>query len=414
MVELSMSGKRRSGSRVAIGAIMGGAACALVAGSSAPGPVGSLAIAAAPTARLPNPPADGVIGFVVEHFVPAVLQGKDACPHGLAKKNREIYLDTLAPPERERLLRKENEQELSRLWKSSVVRADGTNLCSQPDAFDRPLVRTVQSRYAIGLDLDDDRTGRGGASSCSHENFRSPQGEEGIDNQAYRVMGCTQEWRGTDGIAGDIVRGMNQFHASGEWTQVILLRGVDSLVRDDSVEVIYANTIDRPAVDSSGKFLRGVSFTVSDQLPRHRNVLQGSIVNGVLTTKPADIKLSQTWGQSRGRGDIRGHRTTFDLRQGRLRLTFQSDGGLIGLVGGYQPVWNLIQSPSIGGLGGAQNAGIDCAGTLKTLKALADGIRDPQTGRCAGVSSALELRAVPAFVTDSSRAAARRNIRNQP
>jgi hypothetical protein len=358
------------------------------------------AVAGAPAARLPSPPADGVMGFVVERFVPAVLQGKDACPHGLAKRNSEVYLDTLPAAERERLLRKENEQEFSRRWKSSVVRADGTNLCSQPDAFDRPMIRTVQSRYAIGLDLDEDPAGQAGAGSCAHEAFTSPQGEKGIDNQAYRVMGCMQEWRGVDGISGDIDRGTSQFFASGEWTQVILLRRVDSLVSDDDVEVVYANTADRPIVDSNGKFLPGASFMVSDELPRRRNVLRGTIRNGVLTTRPADIKLAQTWGQSRGRGDIRGHRTAFDLRTARLRLTFNPDGSVSGLVGGYQPVWNLIQSPSIGGLGAAQNAGIDCAGILKTLKAHADGIRDPKTGACSGVSSALEVRAVPAFVTD--------------
>ena len=44
-------------------------------------------------------------------------------------------------------------------------------------------------------------------------------------------MGCTLEWRGVDGVAGDQEIGMRQFHASGEWTQVILLRGVDSLQR---------------------------------------------------------------------------------------------------------------------------------------------------------------------------------------
>jgi hypothetical protein len=391
---------------------------ALVIGSCVPGggvllgvPISSglnsPAVADATAARLPSPPADGVMGFVVERFVPAVLQGKDACPGGLVKRNSEVYLDTLPAAERERLLRKENEQEFSRRWKASVARADCTNLCSQPDAFDRPMIRTVQSRYAIGLDLDDDRTGQGSAGSCAHETFTTPQGEKGIDNQAYRVMGCTQEWRGVDGIAGDIVGGTSQFFASGEWSQVILLRGVDSLVSDDDVEVVYANTADRPIVDSNGKFLPGASFMVSDELPRHRNVLHGTIRNGVLTTRPTDIKLSQTWGQSRGRGDIRGHRTTFDLRAARLRLTFNTDGSLSGLVGGYQPVWNLIQSPSIGGLGAAQNAGIDCAGILKTLKAHADGIRDPKTGKCSGVSSSLELKAVPAFVTDRTRTAVR-------
>jgi hypothetical protein len=350
-------------------------------------------------AELPPVPMDGTMGFVVKHFVPAVIQEAEACPEGPALKVRDEYLRALPDGERARLLDRGNEKELDQRWRASVYGPGGTNLCSQPDMFDRPMMRTVQSKRAIGLDLDRNATGAATAETCEHQTFTSPRGQAGIDNQAYRVLGCTREWRGVDGKAGDIVRGMNQFLASGEWSQVILLKGVDSLVEDNDVEVVYANTADRPMVDSKGEFLPGASFTVSDEPPRHRNVLRGRIRNGVLTTAPADIKLSQTWGQSRAR-DIRGHRTMWDLRRSQLRLTIRADGALSGVVGGYQPVWDLIQSPSIGGAGAALDAGIDCASELKTLKAMADGIKDPKTGQCTGVSTAMELEAVPAFVTD--------------
>jgi len=85
------------------------------------------------------------------------------------------------------------------------------------------------------------------------------------------------------------------------------------------------------------------------------------------------------------------------LRGARLRLSFQPDGKLRGLLGGYQPAFDLIQSISIGG---GLRTGIDCAGELRTLKALADGIPDPDTGRCTGVSAAYELSAIPGFVND--------------
>jgi hypothetical protein len=344
---------------------------------------------------LPEPPVDGVLGFVVQDFVPPVIQGNDACPTGTTPKIREAYLNSLAPDQRARLERKENEPELTKLWQATVFGPSGTNICSQPDQFDRPLLQTVQSTHARGLDLDGDAPGE----SCSHQEFAAPDGRSGIDNQEYRVMGCTLEWRGKDGIGGDQLTGMRQFHASGEWTQVILLRGVDSLVHDDDVEVIYANTPDRPQQDNHGNFLPGYSFTISDKAPRHRNVLKGRIEGGVLTTAPQDIKLTQTWGQG-GARDIRGARTAYDLRGAKLRLAFQSDGSVRGLVGGYRPVFDVIQSPSIGGAGAALAAGIDCAGTLATLRKYADGIRDPKTGKCSGVSSAMDVYAVPAFVND--------------
>ena len=357
--------------------------------------IGPVTTAQQPPATLPAPPANGVMGFVVSDLIPPVLQEKGACPQGTVLKIRDQYLQSLPPEERARLSLKENEKELVQKWQATLFGNNGANICSQPDMFTRPEMRTVQSKFAYGLHLD----GGDPDQSCDHEEFTAPDGRTGIDNQEYRVMGCTLEWRGTDGIKGDQAVGMRQFHASGEWTQVILLKGVDSLQHDDNVEVIYANTPDRPDLDSQGNFLRGVSFTVSDKAPRYRNVLHGRIENGVLTTDPIDIKLAQTWGQG-GARDLRGNRSKYDLRRARLRLVFQPDGSLRGMVGGYKPVFDVIQSPSIGGVGSGLVAGIDCAQYLQTLRKYADGVRDPKTGKCTAVSSALQMTAIPAFVND--------------
>lgn len=351
--------------------------------------------AAAPA--LPAAPASGELGFIVTHFSPAVYQGEEDCPEGFAGTLRDNYLQTLIPAERTRLLVKANEKELTSNWQRTAFGPDGTNICSHPDKFDRPPQRTVQGKVAPGLNLD----GQGdaaGTEGCAHDNFSSPAGETGVDNQMWRAMGCVRSWRGIDGMGGDIVRGLDQFLVSGEHSQVLLLRGVDSLVDDPEVEVIYANTEDRAVVDSRQNFIHGASYSVTGEA-RHRNVLRGRIVKGVLTTEPADIRLRQTWGQGSAR-DIRGARTEWDLRRGRLRMAFQPDGTLKGLVGGYQPFWNVMASASIGGEGAATTAGYDCAAMYAALKKMADGDRDPRTGQCTTISSALEATAVPAFVND--------------
>jgi hypothetical protein len=359
--------------------------------------------------KLPAPPPGGVMGFVVQSLNYPVVHEPDACPNGMQLPMRQDFLERQTPEERARLSLKENEPELTRLWQAQAFGPNGTNICTNPDMFDRPLLKTVKGAHAIGLNLDGDDKGAASRDTCAHDDFVSPEGEKGIDNQEYRVMGCTMNMRGADGQQSEYDVGTRQFIASGEWTQVILLRGVDSLVNDPDVEVIYANTPDRPVMDSNGKMLRGLSFSISDKPPRNRNVLKGKIVNGVLTTEPQDILLTQTWGQG-GARDIRGNRTKHDFRRGRLRLTFQADGTLAGLVGGYRPVFDTIQSPSIGGGGSAVVAGIDCAAELKTLRQYADGIKDPKTGKCTGVSTAMRMVAVPAFVNDvqtSTRTAAR-------
>ena len=371
--------------------------------------IGPMAGGEATDRALPAPPAGGELGFVVSYFIQPVIQGPDACPSGTVPKLREAYLLRQTPEERARLALKENEPELVRRWQSDVFGPGGTNICSNPELFERPLNGTVQSKYSWGLNLDGAEGGKDSAETCAQANFASPAGEMGIDNQEYRVMGCMLEWRGVDGVAGDQEIGMRQFHASGEWTQVILLRGVNSLQNDDSVEVIYANTPDRPVADSTGKFLPGASFSISNKPPRNRNVLRGRIANGVLTTDTADIVLTQTWGQG-GARDIRGNRTKYDFRRAKLRLTFQSDGSVTGMLGGYRPVFDVGQSPALGGAGSALTAGIDCAANLRTLRAFADGLRNPKTGKCEGVSSAIRITAIPAFVNDvppATRTAAR-------
>lgn len=379
----------------------GVAIAGLAAIIGAPAALDSAAIGETTVNDLPAPPADGIMGFVVADFHQPIVRDGVSCPDGTALRLRERYLETLPAVERERLLLKENEKELTSRWRTHAFGPNDTNICTHPDMFDRPLIRTVQSPLAMGLDLDGDGgAGTGGAGGCAQQDFTSPTGEAGIDNQEYRVMGCTREWRGIDGSKGDMETGLKQFFTSGEWTQVILLRGVDSFVRDDDVEVIYGNTPDRPYVDNDGNFLPGATFTISTKPPRHRNALKGRIVDGVLTTEPKDIELTQTWGQG-GARDLRGNRSTYDYRQGRLRLTFQRDGSLTGLLAGYRPVFDVIVSPSLGGAGSALVAGIDCAGELATLRKFADGLRNPETGQCEGVSSTQQITAIPAFVNDA-------------
>jgi len=349
---------------------------------------------------LTQPQVQGEMGFVVQQFSLPVIDDPTACPQGPTPKLREAYLLAQSPAERARLSLKEHEAELTRRWQSEAFGPNSTNICSQPELFDRPLQRTVQSRLGWGLDLDGDGGVRAPtADSCAQQDFETPTGEKGIDNQEYRAMGCAPEWRPSADGDSEAVRSGIQLLASGEWTQVILVRGIDSLQNDSHVEVIYGNTPDRPARDIKGNFLAGQSFSLSDTPPRHRNVLRGRIVNGVLTTDTQDIILAQSWGQG-GARDIRGNRTVFDFRRGKLRLTLHTDGSATGLVGGYRPVFDVISGISLGGVGTATVAGIDCASQLATMKKLADGMRDPKTGQCTAISSAYRITAIPAFVND--------------
>jgi hypothetical protein len=339
-----------------------------------------------------KPPANGELGFVVVEFHPPFYNGGDAtdCPDGMVGVMKDSYLRTLGRAEQTRLSRPENVNELDTRWKAYAQRPNGANVCSNVYEFlDRPPTPTMKGKVMWGLDLDGD-AGDGSASdyTCKHQSFTSPTGERGIDFQMWRVNGCNALHRGSrsDGL-GDVKFAYDNHMMSGEWTQVILLRGVDSLQDDPDVDVIYANTDDRPIADSAGKPIRDASFTVatSGRKIDSRNVLKGSIVDGVLNTQPKNILLIGGGGE---------------LDRARVRLRFFADGTVKGLLGGYASLDNVLRGARGGGRGSALTAGIDCVGQYLATIPLADGDRDPKTGQCRRISTAWEIVAIPAFVND--------------
>ena len=343
-------------------------------------------------------PVNGEIGFVWSVFVPSVVNGMENCPKGLSGTVRENYLETLPAAERTRLLLAANEPELTKRWKAWGQGPNYTNLCSNPELFEHTHSRTVEGKLARGLDLDGDATGTpASADTCAHQNFVGADGSTGIDNQVYRALGCTRQYRSYDGSAGDIVNGYNDRNKTGQTTVVMLLRGVDSLRNDDSVEVVIASTHDAPTLDSQRKFVPDASYSVSDY-SRWRNVLRGRIANGVLTTEPGDITLSQPWGQ--GAAQAAGKEFAWEFKKARIRVAFQPDGTIKGVLGGYEPVRTVIQSMLNGGLGVVTVGGIDCAANFHTLSRFADGVKDPATGKCTAVSSGYDVEGVPAFIND--------------
>jgi hypothetical protein len=225
----------------------------------------------------------------------------------------------------------------------------------------------------------------------------SPTGEKGVDNQAYRALGCERNWRAADGVnPGEIHIGYKDSIMS-DYTIVLILHNVHSLVNDDNVDVILASSPDKPITDSQQNFIRDASYQVMKD-PRWRNVLHGHIHNGVLTTETKDILLQRPIGL----GGNRGLRSVYDFARGKLELTFKPDGTVEGVMGGYAPLITFMQQEIFGGAGTVTVADIDCSSQYVTLKKLADGERDPTTGQCNRISTVMQVDAVPAFVFDQA------------
>jgi hypothetical protein len=384
------------------------ATLSLLASAGAAQAASAPAASAGPPAatQLPAPPASGEMGFVFSAFVDAVYPGmQDACPDGLANLVRDNFLSTLPLEERARLQKPENEPELTKRWKAYGFSPDHRmNVCANYDKFDHPLYKTVQSKIAYGVNLDGDASGEHPHDPyvCPHQKFVSPIGEKGIDNQYYRAMGCERNHRGPDGKVGDVLIG-DKSALMSDYTIVMILRNVHSLVNDDNVEVLLASSQDKPIVDSQQNFVRNASYHVTKN-PKWRNVLRGHIVNGVLTTESSDIVLERQLGNK-----PRGVPTDWNFARSRLKIVFKPDGTLDGVIGGYVPLIMYMLQAIGGSAGTVTVADMDCSSQYRTIKALADGERDPATGQCDRISSAMHIEAVPAFVFDHTTTTAEAN-----
>ncbi len=123
----------------------------------------------------------------------------------------------------------------------------------EPDGF---VFKEIVGPTSYGLNLD----GKVGAND-----FTSPTGEKGIDNQLYRALGCVIGFRGPDGVEYIFE---NKAIAQSRYNRTMIeITGVDSLVNDDDVKVTIYRGLDRLLTDATGnKVMPGGSQRVDEPL----------------------------------------------------------------------------------------------------------------------------------------------------
>src|SRR5687768_6832947 len=94
-----------------------------------------------------------------------------------------------------------------------------------PFAAEDPGEPEVTSRIGEGFNLD---------GKIKSNDFVSPDGEKGIDNQLYRAWGCDAPWRGANGN-GTLVLRSNDKMLEGLYTIVIRISGNKDPMNDDDV-----------------------------------------------------------------------------------------------------------------------------------------------------------------------------------
>src|SRR5262249_38413891 len=126
--------------------------------------------------------------------------------------------------------------------------------------------------------------------------------------------------------------------------------------------------------------------------------LKARIKDGVVETEQADIHMPEiAWFDNQLRDAF--------FRQGKIRVTVNSDGSAAGLVGGYRD-WRDLYTQNVS----AQSGGVqgvreneDHVALYYALRAHADGMLNTNPGRYDGISTAYRMKLVPLFVVDPDK-----------
>jgi hypothetical protein len=265
---------------------------------------------------------------------------------------------------------------------------DKLNAAKLPGIVPDPGFAEPHSAVAHGVNLDgDDGTGKPPAGTCKHRNYVSVDGRlTGVDNQLYAVMGCVAGHRGKKGYLNQT---SNAHRADGLITTLIEISGIDDEKNDNSVNVSVIYSHDPVGRDASGKhFIPDFTFrpTADPQLAYYAVRLHGRILDGVIVTDPVEKFLMNM-----------GLDPLLVLQDGQMRLRILPDGNLQGVLAGYVN-WRRIMEGSSNSYA-EQFFGYQSPGLYHALKRAADGMKNPTTGECDGISAAYEIEGVPAFIT---------------
>lgn len=248
------------------------------------------------------------------------------------------------------------------------------------DRVDTAPYTVVKGKIGRGLNLDGE---------VGPDDLISPDGERGIDNQFYRVVGCTQNFR-KDGNAYIF---LNQFMQSWDYSRTLIeITNVDDLTNDPDVDIAFYRGLDSLSFDATGeRVMPGGSQRIDTRFgKRFERHFKGKIVDGVLTTEPTDMEWP--WAL------VGAQLSRFNYQGVRFKLKL-SPGEATGYVGGYADVDDWYKSFMVYPTH-SMGFGLQYAQAFyRELRAHADGYPDPETGENTAISFALDIRMAQVFIS---------------
>jgi hypothetical protein len=266
---------------------------------------------------------------------------------------------------------------------------DKLNVCNMPGIVKDPGQAEPQTALARGLNLDgDDGAGAPPAGTCKHKNYTSADGQTGIDNQLYTVEGCVAGFQGHKGF---LMQFANNSMRDGLFAMLVEISGIDNEQNDDSVDVTLLYSVDPMGKNAAGtQALSDYTFRVTDkpEYTHYFNRVHGRIVNGVVITDPVkDLKLNL--------GPF-GTPWELKLADARMRIALMPDGTIKGVLGGYRD-WRELPNTYVSSTVELYH-GFQTPALYNSLRRAADGMKNPVTGECDGISTAYDMEGIPAYI----------------
>ena len=319
------------------------------------------------------------LGYVLSTYLYSFHRtqgGREECPNGFNYTNRDNW-------EKQFPTQAQREAHLKRCGSLTNRGPECENVWVNPEvAKDSLPFRAVEGKVSLGFDLDGNADGGATENTCPHQNFVSPEGAPGIDNQYYRFIGCEKFVHGGQHHADENAKiRMAQYQIN----RVLLeLSSVDDVTNDDDVVVTLYRGKDSLVVDSAETAVAWQSQRIDPTIPPVR--LTGKIVDGELVTEPADVYWEGIAFERRLL--VRG-----------MSLRLELDGvRAAGWRVGYVDAAQLWQSYSNTARWGGNIYGASAPSAYQALHELADGFKDPKSGKCTALSSARKYEFVRAYL----------------
>ncbi len=326
-------------------------------------------------------------GYVVSWFYMSAASQDNDCPDGFnptsEKFATKILLDMGKKPEELPPYFKDYPANMyGAIVMRGKVNGKPVNIYSNPTAEPDPQIKTAKGHVAYGFNLD----GKDGP-----DDFVDPEtGEHGVDDMAYRALGCFIAQRGAIGTRPTypVIQWDGARDQSPAW--LIEIKGIEAdgagKVKDGDVQVGIYRATGPVTRNAKGDPQADMTFAV-DTNPRLQNSVHATVKNGVVTTDSFEMYMLQ---------DPFGV-TEHHFKQTKIRLALNPDGTLKGILGGYQPWLPIYTSFALGGSVNELNLSIDAPGIYYALKRLADAYPDA-SGQNQYISSSYVVEAVPAFI----------------